>query len=111
MTTDFECPICHEHATITSDMIGQFMPCPACGQTVAVDPPAQRSRRSPARSQELVRHCKVAFRVFRGAWSSWETLFQEAAEFASSLPPAKLISISHSEDQNDGVVTVWYWTK
>jgi len=51
----------------------------------------------------------VAFRVFRGAWSTWEALFQQAADFASELGADRLISISHSEDQNDGVVTVWYW--
>lgn len=51
----------------------------------------------------------VAFRVFRGAWTTWQDLFEQAAEFASQLGPERLISISHSEDQNDGVVTVWYW--
>ncbi len=51
----------------------------------------------------------VRFRVFRGIMASWETLFQGAADFATSLGPERLIAISHSEDQNDGVVTVWYW--
>jgi len=51
----------------------------------------------------------VQFQVFRGVWTSFEALFCEAAEFASSLGPERLISISHSEDENDGVVTVWYW--
>jgi hypothetical protein len=40
---------------------------------------------------------------------SWEQLFQEAAEFATTLGRERLISISHSEDQNQGVVAVWYW--
>lgn len=52
---------------------------------------------------------EVQFAVFRGVWSSFETLFAEAAAFASGLGPERLISISHSEDENDGVVTVWYW--
>ena len=52
---------------------------------------------------------RVRFRVFRASFSSWETLFQEAAGFASRIPRERLISISHSEDSNEGVVTVWYW--
>ncbi|MFH5803014.1 hypothetical protein [Alienimonas sp. DA493] len=51
----------------------------------------------------------VQFRLFRSSMSSWETLFQEAADFATSVGREHVISISHSEDQNDGVVTVWYW--
>ena len=53
---------------------------------------------------------KVTFQVFRGTWASWQDLFTEAAAFASTLPPERLISISHSEDKDDGVVTVWYWS-
>jgi hypothetical protein len=52
---------------------------------------------------------KVKFRIFRGTWTSFEALFHEAATFSSKLEPERLISISHSEDENDGVVTVWYW--
>lgn len=52
---------------------------------------------------------KVEYRVFRGVWTTFEALFQQAAEFASLLGPERLISISHSEDEDDGVVTVWYW--
>ena len=52
---------------------------------------------------------RVRFRVFRSAFKSWEDLLQEVADFATSLGPDSLISISHSEDRNEGVVTVWYW--
>jgi hypothetical protein len=52
---------------------------------------------------------RVQFKVFRSSFSSWDSLFQEAADFASTLPTDRLISISHSEDQNEGVVSVWYW--
>ncbi|MCP4900664.1 MAG: hypothetical protein GY906_27185 [bacterium] len=52
---------------------------------------------------------KVTYRMFRSTLKSWDELFDEAAEFASSLGPGRLISISHSEDGNDGVVAVWYW--
>lgn len=52
---------------------------------------------------------KVTFQTFRGTWANFETLFTNAARFASRLEPEHLISISHSEDHDDGVVTVWYW--
>ena len=52
---------------------------------------------------------RVQFRAFRGLLKSWQNLFQEAADFATELGPERLISISHSEDANEGVVTVWYW--
>ncbi len=53
---------------------------------------------------------KVAHRHFRGTLVTWETLFDEAAEFASTLSPERIITISHSSDHSDGIVTVWYWT-
>jgi hypothetical protein len=52
----------------------------------------------------------VRYEVFRGTFATWEKLFTEAAEFATRLGPERLISISHSEDQQDGVVAVWYWS-
>jgi hypothetical protein len=51
---------------------------------------------------------RVQYRVFRSMTKSWNTLFDEAAEFASTLRE-RLISISHSGDQGHGIVTVWYW--
>ena len=51
----------------------------------------------------------VQFKMFRGTLSTWNTLFTQAAQFASTIAPEKLISISHSADSLDGVVTVWYW--
>ena len=53
----------------------------------------------------------VKFRVFRSDFSSWNTLFEEAAEFATIIGRDRVISISHSADNVDGVVTVWYWSK
>jgi len=53
---------------------------------------------------------RLAYRVFRGTWASWEDLFRDAAEFANELGPEAVVSISHSKDQDDGVVAVWYWT-
>jgi hypothetical protein len=53
----------------------------------------------------------VRFEMFKSHLQSWETMFSEAAAFASGLGPERLISISHSEDQGKGVVTVWYWSE
>jgi hypothetical protein len=52
----------------------------------------------------------VHFEVFKSSFRSWESLFAEAATLAESVGPGRLIGISHSEDQNKGVVTVWYWS-
>ena len=51
----------------------------------------------------------VRFAVFRATFDTWEALFSQAAEFASRIGRDRVISISHSEDHSDGVVTVWYW--
>ena len=52
---------------------------------------------------------RVHFRVFRGTWASFNNLFSQASAFASEIGKDRLISISHSEDKDDGIVTVWYW--
>jgi hypothetical protein len=52
----------------------------------------------------------VHFEVFKSSFKSWESLFGDAATFAEEVGPEGLIGISHSEDQNKGVVTVWYWS-
>jgi hypothetical protein len=54
---------------------------------------------------------RVDYRIFRSTMKSWDTLFTEAAAFATELGPDRLISISHSEDKDDGVVTVWFWSE
>jgi hypothetical protein len=51
----------------------------------------------------------VKFRMFRGIFKTWQKFFEEASEFASTLNHEALINISHSCDQQDAVVTVWYW--
>jgi hypothetical protein len=51
----------------------------------------------------------VRFRVFTCTYRSWDTLFAEAAAFATELGPDRLIGISHSHEGPVGVVTVWYW--
>jgi hypothetical protein len=67
--------------------------CPHCGEKLP----------EPARRTVLCRH-------FRGLLTSWQDLFQQAADFGTTVGPDRLITISHSEDDNEGVVTVWYWS-
>ena len=54
---------------------------------------------------------KLKYEYFRGTLISWQSLFAKAAEFASNLPPERIVNISHSSDHNDGIVTVWYWAE
>jgi hypothetical protein len=51
----------------------------------------------------------VRFKYFRSKRESWDSLFEQAARFASGLGPQRLICIAHSCTDLDGVVTVWYW--
>lgn len=53
---------------------------------------------------------RLAYRKFRGTLATWADLFEEAARFATEIGPERVLNISHSADQCDGVVTVWYWT-
>ena len=51
----------------------------------------------------------VQSEIFRSSFSSWNTLCQEARNFASSVGREDLINISHSSDNSQGVIVVWYW--
>lgn len=51
----------------------------------------------------------VRFEIFRGTLATWPELFARAADFATQIGREQLISISHSEDKDDGVIAVWYW--
>jgi len=55
------------------------------------------------------RPMRVLSKMFRSSFKSWEVLQRQAGQFASTLAREDLISISHSEDHNDGVIMVWYW--
>jgi hypothetical protein len=53
---------------------------------------------------------RIHFKSIRSNFSSWKTMFQEADEVASRLPPERLININAtSEPGGGGLVTVWYW--
>ncbi len=71
--------------------------------------PAPPFKESAARAPAPVR--RVEYQVFRGTLATWDDLFAQAAAFASELGPERLISISHSEDNDDGVVAVWFWSE
>ena len=52
---------------------------------------------------------RVRFEIVRGTFTSWDSLFQRAADFATTVGRDRVISISHSSDDTGGVVTIWYW--
>src|SRR5262245_48513993 len=81
----------------------QFDACWKCSTARSAD---AVSTETPAGKQTW----RMSYRVFRGTFATWDELFKEAAEFASYIGPERVISISHSEDKDDGVVAVWYWS-
>ncbi len=73
-----------------------------------------RLRHPTSSKTRVVRECPAnerwrAIATFAALFTSWDSLLSQAAEFASSIGRERLITISHSEDENDGVVVVWYW--
>lgn len=52
---------------------------------------------------------RVLHKMFRSTFKTWDALFAEASDFATSLGPDHLISISHSANNADGIVVVWFW--
>ena len=85
--------------------------CAACGEPLPQDILAQLHN-VPRPAEAIPQPTgvrRVQFRVFRSNIASWGTLFEQAAEFASAIGEQDLIGISHSADDSDGVVTVWFW--
>ncbi len=56
-----------------------------------------------------INNMKVTYKQFRGVLATWDDLFTQASDFATSLGRDSLINISHSASGADGIVTVWYW--
>ena len=57
---------------------------------------------------------KVGFRVFRSddfpeTQTQVEPTARRVAEFAGSLEPGRLVSVSHVVDGRVHIFTVWYW--
>lgn len=92
-----KCPHCREPLVVRQ---GALLT-PAAAQTVE-----QKKEEAPP-AEETPRFAR--FQVFRSSLTTWEALFAEAAEFATRLGPERLITVSHSADNGEGVVAVWYW--
>jgi len=52
---------------------------------------------------------QVKVRVFSSNARSMGDICSEAAEFASTITPAMLISMSHAKEGSAIWVAVWYW--
>ena len=53
---------------------------------------------------------EAKYKMFRGTMTTWDDLFDDAAQFATELGEMRVINVSHSCAGSDGVVTVWYWS-
>lgn len=51
------------------------------------------------------------YRMFKSSVKTWETMLNEASDFASTIGEQRVISISHCCDNGTAVVVVWYWDK
>lgn len=52
---------------------------------------------------------ELKFKVFRTSTKLWQTLFEDAAAFATQIGPDRVQNITTSCDHSDSLVTVWYW--
>ncbi|MBY0526440.1 MAG: hypothetical protein K2R98_23805 [Gemmataceae bacterium] len=52
---------------------------------------------------------RVLFKAFDSKMASREKLFKHASEFATQVGRERLITMSHSEDRDNIVITIWYW--
>src|ERR1043166_1132622 len=98
------CPKCGERIE------KQFDSCWRCS-TPRRQPPAANPASAPAPAGDPTVAWRVEYEMFRGTLASWDELFTQAANLATEIGSERMIGISHSEDENDGVVAVWYWTE
>ena len=85
-------------ARVQSGMTRPLLGVPRCDRSA--NTLRQKSRRP---------RMQVKFRVFKSYTQSWDDLCAEAAEFATQQGRDRLINLSVSEDDNQGVIVVWYW--
>jgi hypothetical protein len=52
---------------------------------------------------------QAKFKLFKSHFDSWETMCTQVCEFLNTLGPGQVISVSHSQESQLGVITVWYW--
>lgn len=55
----FHCPHCRQSLDAEPDMVGTFLPCPACGQAIRVPFPSQRVQIARPREIRLVQRPRV----------------------------------------------------
>src|SRR5262245_11772728 len=53
---------------------------------------------------------RITFKSFDSKMASREKLFKTAVEFANKIDRKDLINITHSEDHDNIVITIWYYT-
>src|ERR1700730_3473356 len=53
---------------------------------------------------------RMVFKSFDSKIASREKLFKAVVDFANKIDRKDLINLTHSEDRDNIVVTVWYWT-
>lgn len=101
---------CNQCGEVIEDQFDSCWKCSTAKGTVPpmIAPPEKAA--TPAPSVPIAPKWKMTYRMFRGTFVSWETLLNDASEFATSIGPERVVSISQSEDDSDGVVVVWYWT-
>jgi hypothetical protein len=68
---------------------------------------AEVLRQLGAAPEEAARFAR--YQSFGSDLTPRETAFAQAAEFATGVGPARVISVSHAESERGCVVTVWYW--
>jgi hypothetical protein len=54
---------------------------------------------------------RLFFKVFDSKMASREKLFKAAVEFANQIGRDRLMTLSHSEDRDNIVITIWYWAE
>jgi hypothetical protein len=95
------CPKCGEK------LEEQFGSCWRCSSLRPAEPAQEPASSGPGGDQPP--GWKLSYRFFRGTLATWDDLFTKAAYFATEVGPERVLNISHSVDDADGVVTVWYW--
>jgi len=53
---------------------------------------------------------RLVFKSFDSKMASREKIFKAVVDFANKIDRKDLINLTHSEDRDNIVVTIWYWT-
>ena len=116
-----KCPSCREWIAVRGDKLLSDAqakalavrppdPAPQADSKEAAAPPDQVDEALAEQDEEDQAAARFAdFKMFRSSLSPWETIFQQAADFATQVGRDRILSISHSEANGEAVVTVWYW--